>query len=233
MGAVLGVGRVRGPYEFDGSFGFPHKRPVEWLLLDSWKMPVHEGPRTTVFELGKNATNLLELEQRLSRRDRAAVSKLHSVVPATEAVPLPPLDQFSSQIEAILRRKGQVVLYGPAGTGKTYRALAVANEPAARHAFRKSFANLTVSESKTVAGGDGLVGVYTFTLVGATRTSLRDCGRRLSMARWFLNRATASSSVFALMQRNKRTDSSSLSSMRSIVGTYHASLVNYLTRVTG
>ena len=161
-GTVLGVGRVRGPYEFDGSFGFPHKRPVEWLLLDSWKMPVHEGPRTTVFELGKNATNLLELEQRLSRRDRAAVSKLHSVVPATEAVPLPPLDQFSSRIEAILRRKGQVVLYGPAGTGKTYRALAVANEPAARHAFRKSFANLTVSESKTVAGGDGLVRVCTF-----------------------------------------------------------------------
>jgi 5-methylcytosine-specific restriction protein B len=53
-------------------------------------------------------------------------------------------------------------MYGPAGTGKTYRALAVAHELAARHAFRKSFANLTVSESKIVAGGDGLVRVCTF-----------------------------------------------------------------------
>ena len=171
--------------------------------LISWKMPVHEGPRTTVFELGKNATNLLEPEQRLSRRDRAAVSKLHSVVPATEAVPLPPLDQFSSRIEAILRRKGQVVLYGPAGTGKTYRALAVANEPAARHAFRKSFANLTVSESKTVAGGDGLVRVCTFHPGWGYEDFIEGLRPRLSMARWFLNRATASSSVFALMQRNK------------------------------
>ena len=31
---VLGVGKVRGPYEYDSSLGFPHKRPVEWLTLD-------------------------------------------------------------------------------------------------------------------------------------------------------------------------------------------------------
>ena len=65
-------------------------------------------------------------------------------------------------MEAVLRRKGQVILYGPPGTGKTYRALAVANELAARHAFRKSFVDLTTSERKTVADGDGLVRVCTF-----------------------------------------------------------------------
>ena len=32
---VLGIGRVRGQYEYDGSLQFPHKRPVEWLLLES------------------------------------------------------------------------------------------------------------------------------------------------------------------------------------------------------
>ena len=58
------------------NLGFPHKRPVEWLLLDPWRMPDQEGPRTTVYELGKSAANLLELEQRLSRRDPAAVSVL-------------------------------------------------------------------------------------------------------------------------------------------------------------
>jgi 5-methylcytosine-specific restriction protein B len=161
---VLGVGRVRGSYEYDGSLGFPHKRPVEWLSLDSWRMPDQEGPRTTVYELGRSAANLLELEQRLSRRGTlpAAVSAPRPVAAAAETAPMPPLDQFALRIEAVLRRKGQVILYGPPGTGKTYRALAVANELAARHAFRKSFVDLTTSERKTVADGDGLVRVCTF-----------------------------------------------------------------------
>ncbi|WP_284947261.1 AAA family ATPase [Acidisoma cladoniae] len=161
---VLGVGKVRGPYEYDGSLGFPHKRPVEWLSLDSWRMPDQEGPRTTVYELGRSAANLLELEQRLSRRGTlpAAVSAPRPFAPAAETAPMPPLDQFALRIEAVLRRKGQVILYGPPGTGKTYRALAVANELAARHAFRKSFVDLTTSERKTVVDGDGLVRVCTF-----------------------------------------------------------------------
>jgi 5-methylcytosine-specific restriction protein B len=161
---VLGVGKVCGPYEYDSSLGFPHKRPVEWLTLDSWRMPDQEGPRTTVYELGKSAANLLELEQRLSRRGPLpdAASMPRPVAPAAETVPIPPLDQFAARIEAILRRKGQVILYGPPGTGKTYRALAVANELAARHAFRKGFVDLTASERKTVADGDGLVRVCTF-----------------------------------------------------------------------
>jgi 5-methylcytosine-specific restriction protein B len=159
---VLGVGRVRGPYEYDRSLGFPHKRPVDWLLLDSWRMTDLEGPRTTVFELGRSAVNLLELEHRLSRRDPAAMAKSHANVPKAEPAPLPPLDLFSARIEGILRRKGQVVLYGPPGTGKTYQALAVANELAARHAFQKRFADLTASERSAVADGDGLVRVCTF-----------------------------------------------------------------------
>ena len=77
---VLGVGKVRGPYEYDSGLGFPHKRPVEWLPSNSWRMPDQEGPRTTVYELGKSAANLLELEQRLFRRDP---------VPATVATPRP------------------------------------------------------------------------------------------------------------------------------------------------
>jgi 5-methylcytosine-specific restriction protein B len=54
------------------------------------------------------------------------------------------------------------VFYGPPGTGKTYRALAVANELAARHAFRRSFADLTMREQSIVADGDGLVRICTF-----------------------------------------------------------------------
>ncbi|MEP6621670.1 MAG: AAA family ATPase [bacterium] len=158
---VLAVGRVRGPYEFDRSLGFPHKRPVEWLLLDPWRMPDPEGPRTTVYELGKSADNLLELEQRLFHRGAVPVQKPR-VTPKPDTVSSPSLDPFTARVEAILRRKGQVVLYGPPGTGKTHRALAVANELAARRAFQKSFVDLTAAERVTVADGDGLVRVCTF-----------------------------------------------------------------------
>jgi len=160
---VLGVGRVRGPYEFDGNLAFPHKRPVEWLLLDSWRMPDSEGPLTTVYELGKSATNLLELEERLALQNGTAISSPVRADAKAPLTPRPPLDPFASRIEAILRRKGQVVLYGPPGTGKTYRALAVANELAARRAFQKSFQDLTAPERAAVEGGEeSLVRICTF-----------------------------------------------------------------------
>lgn len=154
---VQGIGRVRGPYEYDGNLGFPHKRPVEWLSLDSWQMPAQEGLRTTVFELGKNAANLLEIERHLSHRNLPVNPPM-----LPELAPPPALDPLSARIEAILRRKGQVVLYGPPGTGKTYHALAVANELAARRAFRKSFDALRDSEREEVTGNNGVVRVCTF-----------------------------------------------------------------------
>ena len=57
----------------DRVIDFPHKRAVEWLMLEPWQMPVLEGPRTTVYELGRNAANLLELEQRLCRREADSI----------------------------------------------------------------------------------------------------------------------------------------------------------------
>jgi len=42
---VLGVGRVRGPYEYGSGLRFPAYAPVEWLLLDPWQMPEQEGLR--------------------------------------------------------------------------------------------------------------------------------------------------------------------------------------------
>lgn len=146
---VLGVGRVIGPYAYRDDLGFPHTRPVEWLSLETWQLPEQEqeGLFTACYELGKKAANLLAIEQHVfhgkSRDDQP-----------------PQWDTFTARIEAILGRKGQVVLYGPPGTGKTYRALAVANELAARQAFRKPFGHLDAAERKTVV--DDLVRVCTF-----------------------------------------------------------------------
>ena len=153
---VLGIGRISGPYRYDASADFPHQRPVDWQLLDQWRMPEPEGPRTTVYELGRSAANLLEAEQR-----RAGGAPPHPPQRA-QTMQLPPLDEWTARVDAILRRKGQVVLYGPPGTGKTFRALAVARELAAREAFQKTFAGLSQSEAAALTGDAGLVRMCTF-----------------------------------------------------------------------
>ena len=158
---VLGVGIVRGSYFYDGTLAFPHLRPVEWLLLDPWDLPVVEGPRTTVFEMGRQAINLLELERRVTAKPRASRRTFDDTIPV-KIEALPPLNAFDARVDAILRRKGQVIFYGPPGTGKTYRALNAAHELAARHAFHKPFESLDDAEREAVACGTGLVRVCTF-----------------------------------------------------------------------
>jgi 5-methylcytosine-specific restriction protein B len=162
---VLGVGRVRGSYAYDESLKFPHKRAVEWLLLEPWQLSTQEGPRTTVYELGKNANNLLELEGRLFRRDRTTLgARLGARVPVANSIspPLPSLDPFTARVDSILRRKGQVVLYGPPGTGKTYRAIGAARELAARQIFNKKFSTLSDAERTEITGAKGFVRLCTF-----------------------------------------------------------------------
>lgn len=158
---VLGIGRVRGAYEYDGNLEFPHKRPVEWLVLEPWQMPAREGPRTTVYELGRSAENLLELEQRLFHQDQATITP-KAKTGAISSATLPALDPVAARIDSILRRKGQAVLYGPPGTGKTYRAINVARDLATRQVFRKAFASLTETERTEITGAKGLVRVCTF-----------------------------------------------------------------------
>lgn len=163
---VLGIGRVSGPYEYERGLRFPHKRPVQWLLLDSWQLPQSEGPRTTVYELGRNAENLLTIERKMfaggvssspvSRRNAAPA------MAATAVRQLPPLDPFVARVDGILRRKGQVLLYGPPGTGKTYLAVRAATELAARQRFGKTLSTLTEAERTEIENPKGLVRVCTF-----------------------------------------------------------------------
>jgi len=171
---VIGVGRVRGPYQYDNRHRFPHLRPVEWLLLDPWELPVLEGPRTTVFELGRYPENILQLEQRIFQREPIAgpatpagppiraSAPAPASAPTVATAPLPPLDPFMARVEATLRRKGQLIFYGPPGTGKTYRALAAARELAARRAFRKTYADGSLKEKNQIDGPQGLVRICTF-----------------------------------------------------------------------
>ncbi|QQX83745.1 AAA family ATPase [Cupriavidus necator] len=162
---VLGIGRVSGAYEYEAGLLFPHKRPVEWLSLTTWSMPEVEGPRTTVFELGKSAKNIQAIERILVGHplpESQPATRRARGESADKSPVLPPLDHFASRVDNTLRRKGQIVLYGPPGTGKTFRALQIARELAARHTFRKSYSALNASEVGQVNGTDGLVRLCTF-----------------------------------------------------------------------
>jgi 5-methylcytosine-specific restriction enzyme B len=157
---VRGIGRVVGPYEYRPELAFPHTRQVQWLSLDEWKVDPLEGPRTTVYPFGRHPGNVLGVERRLT--GAAPVASPATAVRAAGAPRLPALDPWSARVESALTRKGQVILYGPPGTGKTWRALTLAKELAARHAFRKSAAQLDAQETALLTGEGGLVRVCTF-----------------------------------------------------------------------
>ena len=108
-GRILGIGRVTGPYRFNpaGQEEAPHRRPVDWLSLETWDLPETKGLLTTVVELSK-VQNLLETERRLLAPVRPA-----SGSPAKETAASHGADTVPLALNTIL--------YGPPGTGKTYR----------------------------------------------------------------------------------------------------------------
>jgi 5-methylcytosine-specific restriction protein B len=106
---VRGIGRVTGPYAYDDQLDFPHKRPVEWLSLDEWQMPIAEGPRTTVFELGRSPDNLLSIETHLFRPEHRDSPPVTGPARATSAItPLTSLDPLAArQVLDLVVQPGQ------------------------------------------------------------------------------------------------------------------------------
>ena len=163
---VIGIGKVTGPYSFDSTSDFPHRRPVQWLSLDEWKMPEHEGLQTTVHEIKKYPANFLETERRIqnpsSHTPKVDVGKL---VTSTSSQQLRRLDGIPGRIQGVLERKGQLILYGPPGTGKTFWAERAALDLAAYWVFGKPFDQLAEGEKQAVTGDDkagGLVRLCCF-----------------------------------------------------------------------
>lgn len=137
---VLGIGRVRGEYEYRSDCPFPNCRQVEWMAPGFDRLPeAREGLMTTLYALSKPA-NIIDLERRLLTPSGPELPK-----PPQEHI-LPRLTGFPARIEAILKRKGQVILYGPPGTGKTHWAEWTACELAARGKYRRSFSQLSKEE---------------------------------------------------------------------------------------
>lgn len=165
---VRGIGRVTGPYRHSGGRGFAHRRDVQWLNIGDWAMPAVEGPRTTVYQLGRQAQNILAIENRLDSPQGEPPIQPTSLLRDVDAPvvpvlpPLPPLAPEVAQVDSLLRRKGQVILYGPPGTGKTRRAMASARELAAREVLGRPWASLTSEQQEGLLGPKGHIRTCAF-----------------------------------------------------------------------
>jgi 5-methylcytosine-specific restriction protein B len=124
---VLGIGQITGPYVHRPDLApFAHTRPVEWLAFPpkgaTWKLD--EGLQTT-FRMLRDAKTWVAVERwRFDDADEGPGSNRVQVMPALAPV--------IARVERVLRRKGQVILHGPPGTGKTFRGEQAACELASR-----------------------------------------------------------------------------------------------------
>jgi 5-methylcytosine-specific restriction enzyme B len=170
--SVLGIGSVTEPYLYDPSSDFSHLHPVKWLSLDEWQPPDQqpdiEGKLTTVYKMKRDA-NLVEAEKRIYGREPIIITTtpVHPAESTTlQSFTIPSLTGIPARLQAILERKGQVILYGPPGTGKTYWAENAARELAARSNFHRTFEQLTDEQRALVVGvGDqpgGIVRMCSF-----------------------------------------------------------------------
>lgn len=148
---ILGIGRVTGNYYFDmkGPGHFAHRRAVQWLSQDEWKQPEREGLRTTCVPIRKHAQNLVEVERQLLGVE--AVPMRSAADGKGGGAPLAALSGHAARINAILERKGQVILYGPPVTGKTYWSQKTARELVARSWFQRSWSELSEGQRGELA----------------------------------------------------------------------------------
>lgn len=145
---VLGIGRVKGAYEFADGSEFGHHRPVEWIAQGRRGLEIKEGLRVAFKEL-KNDDSVLALERAMLE---LGSEPEHDELPPATVRPTPALRGISARIEAALERKRQVILFGPPGTGKTYHAELAAQELAARQWFQRSWDQLSDGDRGDLAG---------------------------------------------------------------------------------
>jgi 5-methylcytosine-specific restriction protein B len=169
-GTIVGIGRVAGPYGYEATSDFPHRRPVEWLSFDEWSMPSPEGLQTDVHEVREHVANILQVERRIQGAPPIVRPPVHPPQPGPQITrrpgqPAPRLAGIPGRIQSVLERKGQLILYGPPGTGKTFWARRAALDLAAYGAFGAAFDQLGTQDKATVEGADqagGLVRLCCF-----------------------------------------------------------------------
>ena len=148
-GTVLGIGKVTGDYQYEETVHFRHRRSVEWLSLEEWKMPTTEGLQTTVYTMRKSNDNILAVERRVQNPEKIPPI---TTLPVVKGSQFPKWDGIKGRIREVLEHKSQVILYGPPGTGKTYWAEKAALDLAAFQAYGKFYDQLMPEQQVEIRG---------------------------------------------------------------------------------
>jgi 5-methylcytosine-specific restriction protein B len=145
-GQVLGVGKIEGDYYYaEDAEETRHQRPVTWLSTEEWRLPTPEGLQTTIWRLKKDIANLIAVEEHLLAPIKHEASN--------DVHPVAKLTGVAGEIQAVLERKGQVILYGPPGTGKTYWAERAVRDLAAHSRFGAPFDALDEATREVLTEG--------------------------------------------------------------------------------
>jgi 5-methylcytosine-specific restriction protein B len=142
---ILAVGVVEGAYHWvtDGSIA-PHRRPVRWLCTAPFRSPTNSGLLTTVHHIRSDFALIAAANLHLLRE----AARTAPAEGPTERAPERKLSPLAAQLE----RKGQVIVHGPPGTGKTFHALQVAEELVAERCFRRAWTELSAAQREGVSG---------------------------------------------------------------------------------
>ncbi|QRK08231.1 AAA family ATPase [Archangium violaceum] len=153
---VLGVGRVEGRYSYEPSSDFAHRHRVKWLSLDGFQLPEGIGADSqTLLREVDSSESIVAIEKHLLSSSAPASTPTPRPVPrsAQGGYPTPSLPGIHGRIQAVLERKGQVILYGPPGTGKTYLAEQTVRDLSAHAAFGAPFVALNAEQQDAITKG--------------------------------------------------------------------------------
>ncbi|WNG25356.1 AAA domain-containing protein [Cystobacter fuscus] len=153
---VLGVGRVEGGYSHVSASDFPHRHPVQWLSLGAFQLPEGMGADAqTLLREVESSESIVAIERYLLSTSAPAPLARPRPVPGgvQGGHPIPHLAGLHGRIQAVLERKGQVILHGPPGTGKTHLAEQTVRELAAHAAFGAPFAALDAEQQDVITTG--------------------------------------------------------------------------------